>query len=210
MISLHRTQTAKGDVSIALHKRDRTVGYFKDGHLQTLVDAQGRNLTPHVNAVVDLLAREATGRVLVLGHGGGAISSMLHRRGMDVVSVDCDPRAANLARLFFRAPPCLKVVVEDAAAYVDKAPPACFDAVVVDFQDSPVTPNAYLANDFWRGVDRLLRPAGMVLINVTCSLHQGVDWRDFRRALAAGGLDSVALGEVFETGNRLLVTSCAR
>lgn len=210
MISLHRTQTAKGDVSIALHKRDRTVGYFKDGHLQTLVDARGRNLAPHVTAIVDLIAQEAARRVLVLGHGGGTISSMLHRRGMDVVSVDCDPRAENLARLFFRAPPCLKVVVEDAAAYVDKAPPACFDAVVVDFQDSPVTPNAYLANAFWRGVGRLLRPQGLVLITVTSALHQGVDWGEFQCALAAAGLDSVALGEMSETGHRLLVTSCAR
>lgn len=210
MISLHRTQTSSGEVSIALSKRDGAVGYFKDGHLQTLIDAHGGNLAPHVNAVVQVLTQEATEQVLVLGHGGGVVSSMLHRLGMNVVSVDCDPRAGNLARLFFRAPPCLDVVVEDAATYVGASPPACFDAVVVDFQDSLVTPAAYLSEVFWLGVERLLRPQGAVLVNVTNCLHFGPDWRAFQRALADGGLDAVALSDEFETGNRLLMTSCVR
>jgi spermidine synthase len=207
MIELHRTRTAHGEVSIALHSRDGAVGYLKNGIVQTLIDARGRNLAVHVDAAVELLKENEATRVLVLGYGGGAASTMLHREGMDVVSVDCDPCAERLARLFFRAPPCLDVVVDDAANYVGAAAPASFDAVLVDFQDSAAIPIAYLSEGFWRASVRLLRPRGMLLANITEWLHLGPDWLVFRGALAAAGLGAVSLSEDFGSGNRLLIFS---
>jgi spermidine synthase len=205
MIELHRTRTAHGEVSIALHSRDGAVGYLKNGRVQTLIDARGRNLAVHVDAAVELLKECDATRVL--GHGGGAASTMVHREGMDVVSVDCDPCAERLARLFFRAPPCLDVVVDDAANDVGRAAPASFDAVLVDFQDSEDIPVAYLSERFWRASVRLLRPRGMLLANITEWLHLGPDWLVFRGALAAAGLGAVSLSEDFGTGNRLLIFS---
>ena len=209
-IELHRTQTTQGEVSITLHTRNGAVGYVKNGELQTLVDAKGRNLAGHLDAAVELLKRNGASRVLMLGYGGGAASGMLLREGIDVVSVDCDPRAERLAQLFFRAPPSLSVIVDDAANFVTAAPSASFDAVLVDFQDSFATPAAYLSGTFWRSIVRLMRPQGIVVTNVVNWVHLGPDWPLLRAAQRAAGLDSVDLSEEFETGNRLLVASCAR
>lgn len=207
MIPLRTVQTAGGEVTILLRRADRAVGYVKDGVLQTLIDAAGRNLAPHVNAAVDVLLQEKVRQVLVLGHGGGAASTMLHRAGVDVFAVDSDPCAKPLAQLFFRAPPCLDVVVSDAAAYVELAAAASFDGVLVDFQDSIETPRAYLSPSFWRDVARVLRPRGMVVINVTSWLHGGCAWRAFQGALGLGGFDAAALSEEYGAGNRILVTA---
>jgi predicted membrane-bound spermidine synthase len=206
MISLHRTQAVGSEVSISLRKQDGAVGYYKDGHLQTLVDAQGRTLSPFVEKAVTLLTQEAVRRILVLGHGGGSISSLLHKGRLDVVSVDCDSCAEGLGRLFFGAPASLPVVIEDAAAYVAKATPASFDAVLVDLQDSTVTPAPYLSARFWTDIVTALRPPAIIVTHVASALHLGPDWPTFRRILAGAGLDSVALSAPFPDGDRLLVS----
>lgn len=194
-------------VSVRMRRESRAVGYLKDGVLQTLVDAHGRNLALHIDAAVEVLALEKVRRVLVLGFGGGAASTLLWRRGVEVVSVDRDPCAGPLARLFFRAPPDLPVIVEDASTYAARTPDGAFDAVLVDFQDSPAPPAAYLDHRFWADAARTTKPAGLLLVNVTDWLYDSPEWTMFRRALATAGLDSVALSEEFESGNRLLVTA---
>lgn len=206
MIDLHRTRTRDGEVSVALNRIDGAVVYIKNGEFQTMVDATGRNLAPHIDAAVDLLKKEGAQRALVLGHGGGAASSMLHRLGIDVVAVDRDARAEGLSRLFFRAPPSLEVVVEDAAAFVSRAAPASFDGVFVDFQESAVTPVAYLSEVFWRSLTRALRAPRVVVMNVPPQLYRGDDWPSVRRVLTDAGLGSAALSDPFEFGNRLLLT----
>ncbi len=190
-----------------MRRADGAVGYRKGDVLQTLVDARGRNLAAHVDAAVDVLLQEAASRILVLGFGGGAASTMLHQAGASVVSVDRDPCAKPLAELFFRAPPCLKVVVGDAAAYVEQAGAASFDGMFIDFQDSCVTPKAYLSASFWRAVGRVLKPGRMMVLNLTDWLYDGRDWADFRRALGHGGFDAVAVSHEYGDGNRILVSS---
>lgn len=207
MIKLLDAPTSTGEVSVTMRRADGAVGYLKGDVLQTLVDVRGRNLAAHVDAAVEVLLQEAASRVLVLGFGGGAASTMLHQAGAMVVSVDRDPCAKPLAELFFRAPPCLKVVVSDAAAYVEQARAASFDGMFIDFQDTCVTPDAYLSASFWRAVSRVLKPGRMMVINLTDWLYGGSDWTDFRRALGQGGFDAVALSHEYGDGNRILVSS---
>ncbi|WP_091741358.1 hypothetical protein [Phenylobacterium immobile] len=204
MICLHRITTPRGEVTVSLDRATSVVSYRKAGVVQSQVDGKGRNLSPFVDKAVKILKQETVRRVLVLGHGGGTASSLLHKRGLDVVSVDCDPCAEGLARLFFRAPPNLSVVVDDAANYVARATPASFDAVLVDFQDAAATPAPYLTELFWKEVVTLLRPPAVTVIHLTRALHLGPDWEGFRRARAAAGLDSVALSDPFPGGDRLL------
>jgi predicted membrane-bound spermidine synthase len=207
MITLRRLQTPQRDIAIILQRCNGAVSYLKNGVLQSLVDAQGVNAAPHIDAAVTLLARDDIHRVLVLGHGGGAATTLLHKKGLEVVSIDCDACSEGLGRLFFRAPPTLPVVIEDAAVFVREAPAGSFDAVFVDFQDSAATPDAYLSEAFWIATVALLRGPRKILTNVASPLHLGPDWPQFRLALGAAGLDSVALSEPFDSGHRLLISS---
>jgi predicted membrane-bound spermidine synthase len=210
MIVLHLAQTDRGEVSVALHGQDGTVGYYRDGLLQTLINAQGQNLAGYVEAAVERICGQGAQRVLVLGHGGGAASTLLHRRGIEVTSVDVDPLAERLGQLFFRAPPTLSVVTAEAAAFVAASPAATFDAVFVDFQDSATPPADYLAPAFWRQVARVLRPRGQVIIvNVTNYLWDGPDWPACLEALGAAGLVSAPLDDVYDAANFLMVATGA-
>lgn len=206
MIHLHRTPSERGEVAVTLDRATGVVSYRKAGVVQTQVDGRGQNLSPFIAKAAKLLKQEDVRRVLVLGHGGGAISSLLHKRGLDVVSVDCDACAEGLGRLFFRAPPSLSVVIDDAANYVSRATPASFDAVVVDFQDAAATPAPYLAEAFWKDIVTLLRAPAVMIVHVTSTLHLGPDWDRFRRARLGAGLDCVALSDPFTEGDRLLLS----
>jgi predicted membrane-bound spermidine synthase len=209
MILLHLAQTDRGEVSVALHLRDNSVGYYRDGRLQTLIDAQGQNLAGYVDAAVARIRGHGAQRVLVLGHGGGAASTLLHRRGIEVTSVDVDPLAERLGRLFFRAPPTLPFVTAEAGAFVTASAASEFDAVFVDFQDSTKPPADYLAPAFWRQVGRVLRPGGQVIVNVTDYLWNGPNWPACLEAIGAAGLISVPLDGVYDTGNFLAVATGA-
>jgi spermidine synthase len=206
VICLHRTQTPRGEVTVTLDQATSVVSYRKAGVVQTEVDGKGHNLSPFVAKAVKLLKQEGVRRVLVLGHGGGAASSLLYKKGMDVVSVDSDACAEGLGRLFFRAPPNLPVIIAAAADYVATATPVSFDAVLIDFQDSGATPAAYLAAPFWKDIVTLLRPPAITVVHVASALCLGPDWDVFRRVRASVGLDSVALSEPFPGGDRLLVS----
>jgi spermidine synthase len=204
MICLHRTPTPRGEVTITLDQATSFVSYRKAGLVQTQVDGKGHNLSPFVAKAVELLKRDGVRRVLVLGHGGGAASSLLYKRGVDVVSIDSDECAEGLGRLFFRAPPKLSVIIADAAHYVATATPASFDAVLIDFQDAAATPRAYLTASFWKNIVTLLRPPAVTVVHIDSALRQGPDWDVFRRVRASVGLDSIALSEPFPGGDRLL------
>jgi predicted membrane-bound spermidine synthase len=209
MIALLEAQGLAGPIAVALQKSDGSVTYRKDGAVQSCVDARGRNLAPYVDKAVSLFVREGARRVLVLGYGGGVASSLLHARGIDVVSVDCDACAEPLARLFFRAPPSLNVVVADAARYVESAPAGGFDGVLVDIQDSADTPALYLDPSFWTSLAAVLRPAGLVVLALTAALHSSRDWRRVRCALRVAGLDAAAVSRDLGGGVRLLVTAAS-
>lgn len=206
MIELHCSKTPGGPVSVTLDRTTGQVSYRKAGAVQTLVDSRGRNLSPFVEKAVALLVDDKIRRVLVLGHGGGAASRLLHKKGVEVVSVDCDPCAYALGKLFFRAPPSLKVVVDEAASYVANAEPASFDAILVDFQDQALTPAAYLSPTFWIDLARLLRSQTVIVTRITSPLYLGDDWKRFRDVLAQAGLESRALSAAFADGDRLLVS----
>lgn len=205
MIVLYRRQSENRDLSVALHRGNGAVGYYKDGLLQTLIDARGRNLASHVETAVHYICDQGAKRALVLGHGGGVASTLLYRRGIEVTSVDIDPTVAGLGQVFFGAPPTLPVVTADAAEFVSAAAEATFDAIFVDFQDAEIPPAAYLKERFWSDVRRVLSSDGQVLINVTDYLWDSPTWPKVLKAVRAAGLAPASTPAVSETGNRVVV-----
>lgn len=195
-----------GAVEVVLHKADGSVSYRKHGVTQTWFDARGRNLADFIDGAVELLLSNAPRRVLVLGYGGGAATGLLDHAGVEVISVDRDPAAERLARLFFRASPDRSVVVEDAARFVEQAPRAWFDGVLVDFQESLAAPEAYRSAGFWCALGGVLRPGGLMVLNVAEQLREEPTWTAVRTALKAGGFASIAVSDAYASGNRLLVS----
>jgi hypothetical protein len=66
-----------------------------------------------------------------------------------------------------------------------------------------------LATTFWRQIGRVLRPGGQVIVNVTSYLWDSPNWLLCLDALGAAGLISAPLGEVYDTGNFLMVATGA-
>lgn len=112
----------------------------------------------------------ASGDVLMLGLGGGAFAHVAFavRPGAQVVAVDPDPAAEEVARGFFALPQRVEVVREDALAFLRCAREGSFAFAFVDVFDRSHTPA-------WLGglallVRRALLPGGAAVVN-TARLH---------------------------------------
>jgi len=119
---------------------------------------------------VPLVAHGRCRRVLIVGGGdGGAAREVLRHPVERVVVVELDEEVVRCCRRHLAGlsrgafdDPRLELVFEDAARYVRNAQER-FDAVLVDSPD-PVGPaRSLFATRFYREVDGLLRPGGVMV-----------------------------------------------
>jgi spermidine synthase len=110
-------------------------------------------------------------RVLVIGGGdGGAVRELLrHDSAEEVVMVEIDDKVIEASKAHLPEiaaafdHPRLNLLVGDGIAYVEEAPDASFDLVLVDSTD-PVGPGEGLFTEaFYRDVHRILRPGGIMI-----------------------------------------------
>ena len=137
-------------------------------------------------AALALASCDSLDRVLVLGHGGGALSSFLQQAlGCEVTAIDFSAAVASLARAHF-ADSGTRVHVCDAEWYVkDAASSQTWDAIFVDLsashEDALAAPPAcmYTAET----VHALASCAPVVITNALAAnrSHAG-DWRRVRDA----------------------------
>jgi predicted O-methyltransferase YrrM len=137
-------------------------------------------------AALALASGDSLDRVLVLGHGGGALSSFLQQAlGCEVTAIDFSAAVASLARAHF-ADSGTRVHVCDAEWYVkDAASSQIWDAIFVDLsashEDALAAPPAcmYTAET----VHALASCAPVVITNALAAnrSHTG-DWRRVRDA----------------------------
>ena len=171
-----------------------------NGIVHTSFDTRnGRLGQEHARAAVRVAADwrrpvaggERATRVLVLGLGGGAVVSGVHREcharsttrhrravtgvsGCVITAVESNPRVVRVAQSFFlgAAPtdddvsyesPNVRFVVADAAAYVsDTAPPGGFDVVIHDALDENGDMPAVMKTEgFYRSVRGVLSAGGV-------------------------------------------------
>ena len=132
---------------------------------QSHVLAGGEAGVDYIRLMAALLGEE--GNILLLGCGGGALATMLHRRGRDVTVVDVNPVSFQLARTFFWMPHGIECVGVDMRDFV-RSEARAFDAIGIDvggpcFAYEDVLEPATVAQ-----VRRVLRNGGRIAINISC------------------------------------------
>ena len=124
-------------------------------------------------ATVGLALAPADGRILYVGLGGGAMP--MHARSVlpdaRVEVVEIDPAIVEVARRFFGFRPDSQMVVHtgDGRAFIERAPPASYDLIVLDaFSDDDI-PFSLTTWQFLAAVRAALSPRGVVVSNLWSS-----------------------------------------
>jgi spermidine synthase len=126
------------------------------GYVRGLLDGVGR--AP--------LASKGTGRVVVIGLGGGTVCREVRRRwpAMEVHAVELDPMVVRAARRFFALDDGVQVHVGDGRAWLDEAS-GRWDLVVLDAASEDYVPPSLQTVECLQQVRRLLSHDGVVLAN---------------------------------------------
>ena len=107
--------------------------------------------------------------LLVVGLGGASLPKALHEMYPDAIvdSVEIDPVVAEAARRFFfyREGPQQRTFVEDARHYVRRTAMR-YDVVFLDAFDGLEVPLSLRTQEFYREVQSILSPGGVVVANL--------------------------------------------
>jgi spermidine synthase len=127
-------------------------------------------------AAVGLALVPPGGRILFVGLGGGAMPmyarEVLPDARIDVVEID--PLVVEVARSHFGFRPDARMAVHtgDGRAFIESAPPASYDLVVLDaFSDDDI-PFTLTTWQFLRAVRARLAPGGAVVSNLWSSARE--------------------------------------
>ncbi len=143
-------------------------------------------------AHVPILAHGAAAEVLIVGGGDcGLAEEVLKHRGVQrLLQVEIDASVLDFARRHFAAfnagvfdDPRFEVAIGDGAAFVrDTA--RRFDVILVDSTDPQGPGAALFTPDFYRGLQRCLRPGGVAVTQSGVPFMQGGEFRTAMRNLS--------------------------
>ena len=164
-------------------------------HAYTRVGAVGLALVPR------------DGRLLFVGLGGGAMP--MHARAVlpdariDVVEID--PLIVDVAQRWFGFAPDPRMTVHtgDGRAFIEAAPPATYDLIVLDAFSDDEVPYALTTRQFLETVRSRLSPGGVVVSNLWTAQ------RDYDAMIATYDIvfDDVHLIDVPRRSQRILLAS---
>jgi SAM-dependent methyltransferase len=162
---LARFSGPNGEIAVM---EDRSTGarhYQEGGVCQSSVLAGGGAGVEYIRLMAALLADGAN--VLLLGCGGGALASLLHRRASSVTVVEVNPISFQLARTFFWMPNGIECITADMRAFVRKQR-RTFDAIGIDVGGPDFSYEKVLEPATIARVRRALREGGRIAINISC------------------------------------------
>lgn len=109
-------------------------------------------------------------RVLLVGLGGGALPVFLHRQYPDVQIdvVEIVPEVVTAAERYFgfRQDARMRAHVGDGRQFIERAPPAHYDIIMLDAFGSAEVPAHLTTQEFLQAVRRALKAQGVVVSNV--------------------------------------------
>lgn len=197
-----------GEIRI-LEERTTGARLYREGDVeQSHVLAGGEAGIAYVRLMAELLVEG--GDSLLLGCGGGALGTMLYRRGHRVTVVDNNPVSFQLARTFFWMPHGIKCVVKDMRDFVAHEK-RTFDAIGIDVGGPRFNYEAILSPDAVAHVRRLLRDGGRITINIACDAPDDPVPGRIADLFAAQGLDVWLFKEdTSETEANVVILASAR
>ena len=114
-------------------------------------------------------------RILVVGLGGASLPVFLQRHYPEALIdvVEIDPEVVSAARLHFgfRDDTRLRAHVGDGRAFIERAPAAHYDMIILDAFGSAEVPAHLTTQEFLEAVRRALAPDGVVVSNIWSRLY---------------------------------------
>jgi spermidine synthase len=166
------SDTAYADYTVQRYDRAQSIdlrGFLINNSLASQMDdSDPPRYARYVKHLRHILLQElgmAQRDILVLGAGGFTLS---HQEPSNRYTyVDIDPKIRELAeQQFLKAPIQGDFVVDDARRYV-RTTENRYDAVVVDAYSSHTSiPSHLVTREFWHDTRRVLKPQGVLLINL--------------------------------------------
>jgi SAM-dependent methyltransferase len=164
MYVLARFKGPNGEICVLEDPSTGARLYREGGVMQSRVLAGGEAGVMYVCLMAMLLAGGAN--ILLLGCGGGALATMLHRRGSSVTVVEVNPISFQLARTFFWMPNGIECITADVRKLV--CPKGrTFDAIGIDVGGPCFSYEDALAPATIARVRRALRAGGRIAVNIS-------------------------------------------
>jgi SAM-dependent methyltransferase len=138
--------------------------YREGGVAQSRVLPGGEADVMYICLMATLLA--GGGEVLLLGCGGGALATMLHRRSSRVAVIEVNPISFQLARTFFWMPNGIECITADVRNFVFPQERA-FDAIGIDVGGPRFSYEEVLTPAMIARVHRALRAGGRIAVNIS-------------------------------------------
>jgi len=171
---LHEQVSPQGTIIVEENEQGMRVLYFeKNGARQSVVkpgDPEHLEL-PYARAVMAGLAlHPQPRRILVVGLGGGTLPSFLrvHFPQALIDAAEIDPGVARVAVDYFgfREDANMKIRLGDGRAWIEKAPAASYDLIILDAYGANSVPMSLATVEFLRAVRRALSADGLVISNL--------------------------------------------
>lgn len=120
---------------------------------------------PYIHAIFGLLSQTNAKDVLMIGCGGGSLGTMLDRAGARVTIVDINPRAFQIARMYFGLPREIDCYVGDGRDFL-RADRHRYDAIVLDAYSGSRIPEHLCTETFFGLAQTRLDYSGFLVGNV--------------------------------------------
>src|SRR5262245_18530913 len=140
--------------------------YEEAGVSQSCVVAGGEAGVDYIRLMAARLV--GNGHALLLGCGGGALATMLHRRGAAVTVVDVNPISYQLARTFFWMPSAITCITADMRPFI-RDETRTFQAIGIAVGGPRFSYDDVLDSTSIAHVRRRLRPGRRVAVNISCA-----------------------------------------
>ncbi|MBN8212959.1 MAG: fused MFS/spermidine synthase [Xanthomonadales bacterium] len=171
---VHRQKSMYRDIIVLDTDTHRCMSFARRGGMQSCILKDAPNLLaiPYTRAVfAGLVANPDARRVLVIGLGGGVISTAMRRMdpSIRIDVVELDPAVVEVAKTYFgyREDARLKTYIGDGRVFVRRQARAGirYDLVVIDAYERVYVPEHLMSREFIEEVKSLLAPGGVVASN---------------------------------------------
>lgn len=178
-----------------LDSRDGACRYYlNDNLIQNTYDPEAKQSESTFTYMLAGLARAYTTNIhdaLCIGLGIGIVPMEFARHGVRVDVVEINPAVVSVAKDFFDFQPAkLRITIDDGRHFLNGCR-SKYDAVILDAFLGDSSPSHLLTREAFTAIRRVLKPAGVLVINSFGELQPG---RDFFSASLNNTLKAVFPG----------------